>query len=218
MTVKKTCQNGAGWNKGRSQGVKRPFTLAETQEISRWLIAEKNWHDLALLSLALDSLFRSVDLLQLQVRDVIYHNGQIRSTIAVQQKKTKRPVYPELTEMTQTALERWIILSKKQPHDFLFTRTKVQQNPKPITRKHLSSMVKTWAVKLGHPPDDFASHSLRRTKGVVMYEAGERVADISKAYGHASEASTLSYLGIDQKRVGRMCRKYQMTVNLPKRI
>ena len=52
---------------------------------------------------------------------------------------------------------------------------------------------------------------------MILYEAGEKVADISKAYGHASEASTLAYLGIDQRRVGAMCRKYQLTVDFPKR-
>ncbi len=214
---KKLRRNGAGWNKDRSQGVKQHFTLAETRQISHWLLAQENWHDIALFSLALDSMLRSVDLLKLRVRDVCYADGRVRMTISVKQKKTGRPVRPELTDATREALVHWIAFSGKRSDEFLFTRTKKGRDAKPITRKHLSSLVKQWAEWLGHPPDDYASHSLRRTKGVILYEAGEKVADISKAYGHASEASTLAYLGIDQRRVGAMCRKYQLTVDFPKR-
>ena len=210
---KKRCPNGAGWNKGRSQGVKIHFTPAEINQLSHLLIAQENWHDYALLSLSLDSMLRSVDLLNLQVRDLCYSNGQVRTKISARQKKTARPVHPELTGVTRKAVAHWISVSGKRRDEYLFTRTKKHRDAKPITRKHLSSLVKQWAGWLGHPPDDYASHSLRRTKGLLMYQAGERVADIAKAYGHAAEASTLAYLGIDQARVGTMCRKYALTVD-----
>lgn len=202
---------GGGWNKNRSQGVKIHFKATEILQIAYWLIEQHNWHDHALLSLAIDSMLRSIDLLNLRVRDVCYSNGETRISLSIKQQKTKRPVKPELTEETQAALVNWIQVSGKQRNEFLFTRTKKGKNAKPITRKHLSTIVKQWAEWLGHPPDDYASHSLRRTKGVLMYREGEKVADIAKAYGHASEASTLAYLGIDQERVGAMCRKYSMT-------
>ena len=210
---KKLRLNGAGWNKDRSQGIKVHFTAAEIRQLSIWLIKQEQWHDYALLSLALDSMLRSVDLLNLQVRDVCYSNGQVRSKISAKQRKTARPVHPELTGVTRKAVAHWISVSGKPRSAYLFTRTKKYRDAKPITRKHLSSLVKLWARWLGHPPDDYASHSLRRTKGLLMYRAGERVADIAKAYGHASEASTLAYLGIDQVRVGEMCRKYALTVD-----
>jgi integrase len=210
---KKHCRNGAGWNKDRSQGVKVHFTAAEIHQISYWLIEQRNWHDYALLSLALDSMLRSVDLLNLRVRDVCYSNGQVRDKISAKQRKTAKPVHPELTGVTRKAVAHWIYASGKRGRAYLFTRTKKGRDAKPITRKHLSSLVKQWAGWLDHPPDDYASHSLRRTKGLLMYQAGERVADIAKAYGHASEASTLAYLGIDQVRVGMMCRKYALTVD-----
>jgi hypothetical protein len=46
------------------------FTAAEIHQISYWLISQENWHDYALLSLALDSMLRSVDLLNWFCRKV----------------------------------------------------------------------------------------------------------------------------------------------------
>jgi len=46
----------------------------------------------------------------------------------------------------------------------------------------------------------------------MMYDAGERVADISRMYEHSSEASTMHYLGITQRRVTEMCLRYDLGV------
>lgn len=210
---KRRPSNGAGWNKGQSQGVKTHFRLVETQYLANTLIREQNWHDLALLLVALDTALRACDLLQLRVRDVCYRNGQLRQKLARQQRKTGKPVEPVLTPATQQALARWIETSGKRRDAFLFTRTKAGREASPITRVHLSRLVKRWAEWLGHPPDDYACHSLRRTRGVQMYQAGERVADIAKMYGHSSEASTLFYLGITQQRVTEMCLRHGLQLD-----
>lgn len=100
--------NGAGWNKGQSQGVKTHFTLTETQHLAERMIKDRNWHDLALLLVALDTALRACDLLQLRVRDVCYRNGELRQKLARQQRKTGKPVEPVLTPATQHALAQWI--------------------------------------------------------------------------------------------------------------
>lgn len=212
--MKKICRrNGAGWNKDRSQGIKSHFKLVETEYLADTFLKTQNWHDLTLYLVALDTALRACDLLQLKVGDVCYSNGQIRQKLAGRQQKTSKPVEPVLTPDTQQALAMWIEASGKDRDAYLFTRTKQGQGAKPITRVHLSRLVKTWAEWLGHPPDDYACHSLRRTRGVQMYEAGERVADISKMYGHSSEASTLLYLGITQQKVTEMCLRHGLKLD-----
>ncbi|MDA7426756.1 tyrosine-type recombinase/integrase [Thalassococcus lentus] len=210
MTASKKRRNGAGWNKDRAQGPKSHFTRAQVQELIVQLSRSQNWHDLALLLFALDTALRASDLLTLRVVDVSYSDGRLRQKLARKQKKTGKLVEPVITPSTQRALARWIRSSGKGKQDFLFTRTKSAISADPITRVHLSRLIKQWAEQLGKPPDDFACHSLRRTKGVLMYQAGERVADISRMYGHASEASTLHYLGITQMRVTEMCLRYDL--------
>lgn len=201
-------RNGAGWNKNRSQGRKSHFTPSEVDFLIQTLVWEENWHDLALLTVAIDTALRACDLLKLKVEDVCYTTGQIRQKLPQQQQKTGRPVEPVLTPDTQKALAHWIDVSGKARDAYLFTRTKTGHNARPISRLHLSRLVKQWAQMLGHAPDDYACHSLRRTRGVEMYAAGERVADISRMYGHICEASTLYYLGITQARVTEMCLRY----------
>ena len=210
MDTPKKRRNGAGWNKDQSQGVKSHFTQPEVKYLVQTFMFEQNWHDLALFLVALDTALRASDLLDLKVGDVCYSNGRLRQKLSRRQQKTSKPVEPVLTPSAQRALARWIEASGKSRSAYLFTRTRKGAAAKPITRVHLSRLVKTWASWLGHPPDDYACHSLRRTKGVMMYDAGERVADISKMYGHASEVSTLHYLGITQMHVTEMCMRYDL--------
>ena len=63
-------RNGAGWNKDKAQGAKRHFTLAQTVTLTKLLKQKRLWHDLALLTVGLDTLLRSCDLLALKVADV----------------------------------------------------------------------------------------------------------------------------------------------------
>lgn len=168
------------------------------------------WHDLALFSLALDSLLRSCDLLRLKVADLTYADGRMRQNLNLKQRKTKNNVRPELTPNTQRHLQHWIEWSGKSRNDYLFTRKK-QSDALPITHKHFVSLVKSWAILLGLPPDDYAAHSLRRSKAIALYRAGAPIAELSEALGHKTEASTLRYLGVTQDRVRKVMLSLDMT-------
>jgi len=207
---KKPRGNGAGWNKGKAQGQKRHFTLDETIKLTCHLHRTRQWHDLALLTVGLDTMLRASDLLKLTVADVTYSTGAIRTELHLQQRKTRSTVQPSLTKSTCNHLARWIEKSGKQRQDYLFTRSKPTA-AKPICHKHLVSLVKGWAVWLGHPPDDYAAHSLRRSKAIALYRAGAPIAELSEALGHKTQASTLRYLGITHERVRNVMLSLDMT-------
>jgi integrase len=76
------------WNKGKSVGQKRPFTLEQVQLIKRTLDADGNLRDLALFSTAIDTMLRSVDVLRLTVEDVIDDAGHVVDEITIRQQKT----------------------------------------------------------------------------------------------------------------------------------
>lgn len=185
------------------------FTLTETQQIETYLLGRRNWHDLALFSLGLDSFLRAGDLLSLRVSDVTYSTGAVRPILAKLQQKTKRGVFPELAPEVMDYVAYWVRVSEKTGDDFLFTRRKIKTS-KPITRTQYSRVVKQWAVWLGHAPDSYSTHSIRRTKPVQMYWAGEKLSLISKLLGHKSEAATLEYLGITQKKAGEASLRHPM--------
>lgn len=207
---KKPRRNGAGWNKGKSQGQKHHFTLPETKRLSAYLHRRRQWHDLALLTMGLDTLLRASDLLKLTVADVTFSTGAIRTELHLQQRKTRTTVKPALTPTTRRHLVKWIEYSGKTRLDFLFTRSK-PATAKPICHKHLVSLIKGWAEWLGHPPDDYAAHSLRRSKAIALYRVGAPIAELSEALGHKTQASTLRYLGITQERVRDVMLSLDMT-------
>lgn len=201
--------NRPAWNKGKVIGQKRAFTLDELVKIEAHLNAQCNWHDLALLSFGLDTMFRASDLLSTKVWQVRYQNGPIRTLIARKQKKTKHVVNPVLTKQTQTYLRKWIDVSGKLDNDYIFTRSKAS-NALHISRGYYADIVKAWAKELGHDTSEFSSHSIRRTKPAHMYWAGEDIALVSRLLGHKSIASTIEYLGITQAKAETAALRHSM--------
>ena len=197
------------WNSNRAVGPKTEFTRPQTRTTELYLLRDRNWHDLALMSFGLDSMLRASDLLSITVADVAYPSQQIRSEVRTRQQKTDRNVYPVLTEATKTYLAHWIQVSGKQPEHFLFTRGKAV-DAAPISRGHYASLVKSWADWLGLPVEEYSTHSLRRSKPVWMYEHGETIGVISKLLGHKSTEVTLRYLGIDQKKAAAAALRHPM--------
>lgn len=200
---------GVVWNKGLVVGQKRAFTMDDLTEIERRLLVQSNWHDLALLSFGLDTMFRASDLLATKVWQIKYLNGPIRTLISRRQQKTRQVVNPVLTPPTRAYLQRWLRCSGKQPEDFVFTRQKPKSGA-PITRVHYAKLIKSWAEWVGHNPQEFSSHSVRRSKPAHMYWAGEDIALISRLLGHKSIANTIEYLGITQAKAESAALRHPM--------
>jgi len=94
------------WNKGKIVGQKVPLKLREIWAIRVRLQLRSNLRDLALFNLAIDSKLRACDLLGLRVGDIA-HESHVNSRAVVMQRKTRRPVQFEITEMTRDALQAW---------------------------------------------------------------------------------------------------------------
>lgn len=190
-------------------GQKRAFTMAELGQIEALLLAQDNWHDLALLSFGLDTMFRASDLLTTRVWQVAYPNGASRTLIARRQKKTRHVVNPVLTSATRSYLRLWLQKEGKSQQDFVFTRGK-GNSATHISRSHYADIIKAWAEWLGHEPSEFSSHSIRRSKPAHMYWAGEDIALISRLLGHKSIAATIEYLGITQTKAESAALRHPM--------
>lgn len=107
--------------------------------------------DRALFDLALDSMLRGADLLQLRVSDVLGRNGRVRATIVANQKKTARrscrPVTCYLSPRTQALLARHV--AGKSPNEPLFCG---QGRTKALTPQALRKAVKRWCAQVGLDP------------------------------------------------------------------
>lgn len=198
-----------GWNKDLAVGQKRAFSLAECMMLEEILLSEENWHDLALFSFGLDTMFRASDLLASLAEQVTYPNMQVRRLIPRKQIKTKQTVFPVLTIQSQFYLQKWLAVSGKERPHYLFTRNKAI-DAEPISRAHFAEIIKGWAVKLGLNPQAYSTHSIRRSKASHMYWNGVDIALISKLLGHKSIASTLDYLSITQQRAEKAALEHPM--------
>ena len=186
---------GQPWNKGRSVGARRALSVPEIAQIRSQL--KNHSHDYCLFMVAIDTMLRASDLLNLKTRDVMLSDGAVQQSFPLRQKKTSQSVFPVLTLDTRKALKSWVIASQKREHDYIFTRTK-DPHGQPITIGFYRTLIKSWVKAVGIPSQNISAHSLRRSKAIYLYEQGVTVELIGRLLGHRSSVSTIRYLGIDE--------------------
>ncbi len=185
----------AAWNRGKAVGERLALSLDEVQSILEALHRKLAHHDVCLFTIGIDSMLRCSDLLQLRVEDIASQTGQIRW----RQKKTGQNVYPILTCTTLEAFHTWVEVSGKNRSDFLFTRDK-PIGGSAISPAYYRSLIKRWVQLIGLKPEQYSTHSLRRTKPSFLYHHGySDLEHIARLLGHANTESTSRYLGIQQR-------------------
>jgi len=182
------------WNKGKLVGPKPPFKLREIWAIRIRLQIAGRIRDLALFNLAIDSKLRGCDLVNLRVGDVA-HGGRVVARAAVVQRKTDQPVRFELTEQTREAVQAWIAAADLRSEQFLFP-SRLSESPHLSTRQY-SRIVKGWAALIGLDPENYDTHSLRRTKATLIYRRTKNLRAVQLLLDHTNLQSTVRYLGIE---------------------
>lgn len=149
---------------------------------------------MALFNLAIDSKLRSCDLVKLEVNDVAHGNRILKRALVIQQK-TQRPVQFEITPQTQASLSFWMEKNHLSGHSYLFpSRTKPDGH---LTTRQYARIIKSWMVLIGLSPDDYGTHSLRRTKATLIYKRTKNLRAVQLLLGHTKLESTVRYLGIE---------------------
>lgn len=199
--------NTEPWNKGRSVGQAKPFTPDQVRLIRDILRAEGNLRDLALFCVGVDTMLRASDLLRMKVCDVVEgDSGKIKLELPIQQQKTREPTMVTLTPVGQDALVKWIRAEGKLSWDYLFTGLhKSRQTP--ITSTQYRRLVKRWASLARLNPADYSSHSLRRTKASLIFQATGNAEVVRQLLGHSSIASTSAYLNVEKKHALEIARR-----------
>jgi integrase len=182
------------WNKGKIVGQKPPLKLKEIWTIRIRLQMAKNFRDLALFNLALDSKLRACDLVKMKVLDISHH-GRVSKRAIVMQQKTKKPVQFEITRQTREAVEYWISVNGMQGNEYLFPS-------KSSATRHLSTrqyarVLNTWLESIGLDSSAYGTHSIRRTKASLIYRRTKNLRAVQILLGHTNLESTVRYLGIE---------------------
>lgn len=182
------------WNKGRLTGQKKPLLLHEIWKIRIRLEISKNTRDLALFNLGIDSKLRGCDLIRLRVSDVANGTNILKRTTIVQ-RKTGKPVTFELTKPTRLVIAQWIKEAGLSFGSYLF-RSRTKQSSHLSTRQYMR-IVKSWVTRIGLDPEEYGTHSIRRTKVALIYKRTHNLRAIQLLLGHSKIESTVRYLGVD---------------------
>lgn len=182
------------WNKGKLVGQKPPLKLKEIWAIRIRLEMEKDYRDIALFNLGLDSKLRACDLVKIKVSD-ISNNGRVSKRAIVMQQKTNKPVQFEITRPTRDAVEYWINLSQMKGNEPLFP-SKSSSTPHLSTRQY-ARVLNGWIKSIGLDPSDYGTHSIRRTKVSLIYRRTKNLRAVQLLLGHTNLESTVRYLGIE---------------------
>ncbi len=182
------------WNAGRAVGERAAFSISEAQAIYFHLSKRRAWKELCLFALGIDTMLRASDLLQLRVRDIQDGNKKLRKRLVLKQQKTRYPVYPVLTYAAHFACKMWLHASGKQNNEFLFTPQR-NLHDQPISADWYRRLVKKWVAEIGLPPEQYSTHSLRRTKPLYLYHVKRvDIQHISQLLGHHDIQATSHYL------------------------
>ena len=188
------------WNKGLEIGQKDAFTPAQVKRI-RQLLADRGvqgLRDLALFSVAIDTMLQGPELLNLTVKDVAFANGTIRPTIEVARTRRKPLVRCALSKATAQALGKWIAVSDKKRTAYIFPG-RSSGHPRPMTVRQMNRLLKFWVAEAGLDPKKYGKESLRRTKALHILLGTGDLETVRVLLGHTKIESTARYLRIDKR-------------------
>ena len=198
--AKKRIVKKRAWNKGLEFGQKDAFTPAQVKRI-RQVLADRGvrgLRDLALFSVAIDTMLQGPELFNLTVKDVAFANGTIRPTIEVARTRRKPPVRCALSKATARALRKWIAVSDKKRTDYIFSG-RGTRSPRPMTARQMNRLLKFWVAEAGLDPKKYGNESLRRTKALHILNGTGDIETVRALLGHTKIESTARYLRIAKR-------------------
>ena len=182
------------WNAAKKWGAKRAFKPQQVWAIRFYLDRERRPRDRALFDLAIDSKLRGCDLVKVRVGDLV-SGARVRSRAMVIQQKTGRPVQFELLEPARTSVLAWLERRGGSLDDYAFPSR--IDDARHISTRQYARLVDEWVAGIGLRPEDYGTHSLRRTKASIIYKATGNLRAVQILLGHTKIESTVRYLGID---------------------
>ncbi|MDO9384475.1 MAG: hypothetical protein Q7T86_16615 [Hyphomicrobiaceae bacterium] len=109
--------------------------------------------------------FRGCGVVAVRVGDVA-PSGYALGRATIRQEKTGRPVRFELTDQTLQAIDEFLRLTGRTTGQLLFA-ARCSSNRELTTRQY-ARLVLEWVASIGIDPAKFGTHTLRRTKAVLI--------------------------------------------------
>jgi integrase len=92
------------------------------------------------------------------------------------------------------AIDDYLRLTNRKPGQFLFSDRGDRAG---LTTRQYARLVQEWLASIDLDPAKFGTHSLRRTKAVLIYRRTGNLRAVQLLLGHSKIESTVRYLGIE---------------------
>ncbi len=180
--------------KGKLIGQKPPLQPRHVWAIRTRLQLGKRVRDLALFNVAIDSKLRGCDVVRLRIEDIA-PNRHCLERATIRQRKTGRPVKFELTEQTRQAVDQHLSKMQQSENGYVFPGTRKRNSH--LTTRQYARLVSQWISSIGLDASMYGTHSLRRTKAVLIYRRTGNLRAVQLLLGHTRIESTVRYLGVE---------------------
>jgi len=187
-------QERRAWNAGRKVGAKRALKPRQVWAVRFFLDQHRRVRDRALFDLAIDSKLRGCDIVKIKIGELV-SGSQIRTRAIVVQQKTGRPVQFELMDDARASLLAWLDRRGGAIDEYAFP-SRIDHADHLSTRQY-ARLVDEWVTGIGLRPEEYGTHSLRRTKASIIYKATGNLRAVQILLGHTKIENTVRYLGVD---------------------
>ena len=103
-------------------------------------------------------------------------------------------------------------LAEHPKHKYLFQSEAVnisRRAQQPINRRSGCRVFEKSGQKIA-PKVSIGTHSMRKTRGYAMYDAGRSIESICKVLNHSTPAVTMRYIGIDQRDIDQSYVEFEL--------
>ena len=188
-------QNPHHPKKGSSTRVE-PITDLKAIKRIKLVLAEKP-RDLCLFTLGINTAYRANELLSLTIEQVAHLNPG--DQLVVKQSKNRKHRAVILNKVVIESIKAWLTVHPVQDSQAPLFISK--RGGEALKVPALNALVKKWCREVGLK-GNYGSHTLRKTWGYHQrVQKNTPVALLMSAFGHASEAQTLSYLCIQPQEI-----------------
>lgn len=183
-------------------------------EIKRLMQEKWKWRDLLLFVFGLNSGLRISDILPLKVKDFFDKNGEIKESIMIKEKKTKKVTYISINQSIQKVLlfykEKYQkIVSVWENYVFFHTKSfPLWENH--INRKTSYMMINKYCRIVWLMNEKYGNHTLRKSWGYHARKSGVPLSIIQEKLNHSSLSITKRYLGISREEIEEECKKVEL--------
>lgn len=178
--------------------IRKPSAIKAIKRMLR-----KEYRNLALFTLGINTGYRATELLSLKVGQVNYLEAG--DTLEIYQTKTKKYRSVVLNKTCIDVLQNWIKHGRLRDCDPLFKSHKGSALQVPS----VNNLVKKWCSDIGLH-GNFGSHSLRKTWGYHQRKYNNTPLPVLMfAFGHSNQKQTLDYLGLQTEEVTELF-KYEI--------